>query len=374
MISYHPSNERIKHQYFAYLKDAKRVQESTVNEAAAAISRFEALTNYTDFKKFNIQQAIAFKKHLGEQKNKRTGEPFSKATVLSITKNLQAFFQWLAFQPGYRSCIKHSDTEYFNLSEGDVRIARATRSKPYPRLDEIRRVIGHMPDKTDIEQRNRAVIAFTILTGARGGAMVSMKLKHIDIEKKCVFQDAREVKTKFSKTFMIYFLPVGEIFEETVVNWVKYLREELLWGDDDPLFPKTYVVPEEFKSSQASGLRREHWFDASPIRKIFQEAFLGAGLSYYNPHSFRHTLGRLGESICQTPEEFKAWSQNLGHEKTLTTFNSYGTVNQERQAEIIRKLKNPQNLEDSKNNGLAKEIVDEMERRSLLLPQIIKRK
>ena len=31
-----------------------------------------------------------------------------------------------------------------------------------------------------------------------------------------------------------------------------------------------------------------------------------------------------------TPEEFKAWSQNLGHEQVLTTFSSYGQVGADR--------------------------------------------
>jgi hypothetical protein len=63
------------------------------------------------------------------------------------------------------------------------------------------------------------------------------------------------------------------------------------------------------------------------------EAFFNAGLPYFNPHSFRATLVQLGEEVCKSPEEFKAWSQNLGHEKVLTTFTSYGTVACQRQGE-----------------------------------------
>src|ERR1700730_4537826 len=38
------------------------------------------------------------------------------------------------------------------------------------------------------------------------------------------------------------------------------------------------------------------------------------------------------------PEEFKVWSQNLGHESILTTFSSYGPVTAYRQAEIMRRI------------------------------------
>jgi hypothetical protein len=62
------------------------------------------------------------------------------------------------------------------------------------------------------------------------------------------------------------------------------------------------------------------------------------GLPYFHPHSFRKTLGILGEKICPTPEAFKAWSQNLGHSHVLTTFMNYGTVAQHRQDEIMSEL------------------------------------
>jgi integrase len=63
---------------------------------------------------------------------------------------------------------------------------------------------------------------------------------------------------------------------------------------------------------------------AGAIRKIFNDAFAAAGLPYFNPHSFRKTLALLGGQLCNSPEEYKAWSQNLGHENVLTTFSSYG--------------------------------------------------
>jgi integrase/recombinase XerD len=81
---------------------------------------------------------------------------------------------------------------------------------------------------------------------------------------------------------------------------------------------------------EAIGLDRKHWSTATPIRKTFRDAFESAGLPYFNSHSIRNTLSRLGETICQTPEQFKAWSQNLGHEKVLTTFFSYGEVGNHR--------------------------------------------
>jgi integrase len=76
------------------------------------------------------------------------------------------------------------------------------------------------PAAIEIERRDRALVAFTILTGARDGAIASLKLKHIDIDQGRVDQDAREVKTKFSKTFTTWFFPVGDDIRQIVVDWV----------------------------------------------------------------------------------------------------------------------------------------------------------
>jgi integrase len=162
-----------------------------------------------------------------------------------------------------------------------------------------------MPVGNEIERRNRALVAFTLLTGARDSAIASLKLKHVDRIAGCVNQDAREVKTKFSKTFSTFFFPVGEEVQEIVTEWVSYLRNEQLWGNDEPLFPATRVALGSNRQFAAAGLGRKHWSNASPIRTIFREAFVSAGLPYFNPHSFRNTLVQLGQKVCKTPEPFQ---------------------------------------------------------------------
>jgi integrase len=144
------------------------------------------------------------------------------------------------------------------------------------------------------------------------------------------------VRTKFSKSFVTNFFPVGEEIRVVVADWVTYLRTEKLWGLDDPLFPATRVATGADRRFVAAGLDRKHWSGASPIRQIFSKSFAAAGLPYFNPHSFRKTLALLGGRLCKTAEECKAWSQNLGHDHVLTTFSSYGDVGSYRQAEIIR--------------------------------------
>src|SRR6476646_6042249 len=336
MTNHNATNERIKRRYFAYLTEAQGHSEHTIDAVAKAIARFETFTRYKDFKSFHIEQARAFKRDLAEQRGDRSGEPLSKATLYATLTALKRFFVWLAGQPGYKSRLSYSDAEYFNLSAKETRIAKATRPARVPTLEQIRHVIRNMPATTEIERRDRALIAFTILTGARDGAIASIKLRHVDIAEGKIDQDAREVRTKFSKSFVTTFFPVGDDIRAVVADWVAYLRTEKLWGLDDPLFPATKVAVGDKLRFAAVGLDRKHWSSASPIRQIFKEAFAAAGLPYFNPHSFRKTLALLGGRICKTPEEYKAWSQNFGHDHVMTTFSSYGDVGSSRHAEIIR--------------------------------------
>lgn len=338
MAKHHPENERVKREYFDYLKEARRQSEASVDAAADSISRFESYTRHRDFRRFHVQQAKAFKQHLANQDSRATGRKLSKATQYAALAHLKRFFQWLSGHPGYRSKLKSSDAEYFNLSDKDARVATARRARPAPTLDEVKRVIASMPGGTEVELRDRALLAFTLATGARDSALASLKLGHVNLGEGWVFQDAREVKTKNSKSIRTMFFPVGADVLRIVEDWIAYLRTMKLWGDDDPIFPATRTTLGVTAQFEANGLDRRHWASASPVREIFKRAFCGAGLPYFNPHSLRSTLVQLGQARCRTAEEFKAWSQNLGHEGVLTTFISYGRISDERQGELIRSL------------------------------------
>jgi len=341
MKKHNANNERIKRKYLTFLKQAKGQNEASIDAVAKALSRFEVYNKHKDFKAFHYEQAIHFKTYLSNQKHHKTGQSLSIATLHSTARHLKTFLQWLSQESGYKSRIKYSDAEYFNLSEKDARTAKAKRQKPVATLEQIKHVLSVMPVNTVIEQRNRALIAFTLLIGARDSAIASLKLKHIDFNANTIYQDAREVKTKFSKTFTTFFFPVGEEVRAIVYEWVEYLKNEHLFGNDAPLFPKTKMGHSKDHNFEVAGLAKEHWSSTAAIRQIFKDAFALADLPSFNPHSFRNTLAVLGESLCQSPEQFKAWSQNLGHEGVLTTFYSYGEVQESRQADIFKQFKEP---------------------------------
>lgn len=205
MRKHHPKNERVKRRYLTWLEDAKRLSPHSVDQATAAIAAFEVSTNYKDFAAFHIEQARRFKRQLSETPNSDTGRLLAKATIHSRLMAVKGFLQWLAREPGYRARLNYSDAEYFNPSANDTRIATTRREAPSPELAQIHGVLEAMPAETVIEKRDRAVIAFTTLTGARDGAIASLSLRHVDLDQRVVHQDARDVHTKFRKSFPTWF-------------------------------------------------------------------------------------------------------------------------------------------------------------------------
>src|SRR5262245_29850634 len=73
MATKNPDNERIKHRYFAYLREAKRLSEASIDGVAAALHRFGVYIDHRDFKAFHYQQAVAFKRYLADQVSQRRG-------------------------------------------------------------------------------------------------------------------------------------------------------------------------------------------------------------------------------------------------------------------------------------------------------------
>ncbi len=339
MARYCPENEKIKRAYATYLEAANGKQSASIDAALKAIERFEESTGRKPFRRFHIEQARAFRLKLADATGPH-GKPLSAATITSTLRALRSLFLWLSREPGYRRALNPNDASYFTPTDQDRRIASAKREGYVASVDDIGRVLALMPHATPAEKRDRAVIAFALLTGARDGAIATFRLKHVDPAAGTVFQDGRDVGTKFRKTFTTHFFPVGPEPLAMFGDYVAMLTGELGFGPDDPLFPATKIAQGEDCAFRSAGLSRACWTTAEPIRRIFRAAFTAAGLPYANPHSFRKTLARLGERVTRTPEEWKAWSQNLGHEREATTFASYGQVPAHRQAEILRVMQN----------------------------------
>ena len=338
MAKYIEENERIKHDYATYLRHAKGQDEKSIDKTLAAIRQFEDSTKTKPFKKFHRQQAADFKTYLAKQKNERTGKPLAHSTVDATLRLVIGFIHWLAGQRGYRRVVTYPDVEYFNNTLKAGRVAHTQREIPYPSMQQAAHAFQAMPYETEFQKRDKALFAFFMLTGARDGAVASLKLKHVNVDLGHVFQDAREVNTKAAKTITCQFFPVDAAYRACFVVWVRFLRDDKLFGQEDALFPKTktgYLAGQGFCNL---GLAREGYANASPLNAIIRGAFAAVQLPQFTPHAFRKTLTKYGDEISTTMEQRKAWSMNLGHESLAVTVNSYLPVTTERQMELIGQM------------------------------------
>ena len=122
-VKINPKNERLKRDFFIYLKEAEGKAPSTIDAIRKALCRFEDYTSYRDFSTFNKEQAIQFKKHLIKQKAIRSNITLSLSTVHTTLNALKEFFRWLSQKQGYKSKIDPLQINYLNLSEKETSIA-----------------------------------------------------------------------------------------------------------------------------------------------------------------------------------------------------------------------------------------------------------
>jgi len=329
MTKRHAQNELIKRRYFEFLKHADGKADATIKIISASIRRYETFAKYQDFKRFDRNQAIAFKESLEDR--------LSLASLMTTTNHLKRFFGWLAQQNGYKRSIKLDDIAYLNLSDRDKRIANAPADMEFPSLDMVREVVSKMPHTTAIEKRNRALMAFTALTMIRVSALASLKIKHLDTRTMLVNQNPREVNTKARKPIYSHILPFCDDFEDIIREWIIYLKTDLLFSPTDPLFPKTAMEHDKDACYTPQGLLREHWLSTSPIRRIFKEAFEAANLPVYTPHRFRNMMEAELTALDPSFAEYKAVSQSFGHKSVMTTITSYGQLSITEQGQRIRK-------------------------------------
>lgn len=334
MPSCNPRNERVKRDYAEFLRQADQKSEATVRGVEKALLRFEEHTSFANFTSFGRAQAMSFRAALA--KPPMTTRALSVATVLSTLTAVQRFLRWLILQPGMKSKIKATDIAYLNLSEKDVRAASAMPSKPFPTLEQLLHTLATMPAETAIERRDRALLALLMMTGIRDNAAASLLIRHVDLDRMLIVQDPTTVRTKNSKLIESVLLPLGEEVEQAFTGWVGYLRSDLLYGPDCPVFPQTATRIDPVRGPMADELQPVCWSNSAPIRAIFRRAFHEAGLPYFSPHRVRSSIVDVAYRWCKTPEEFKAFSQNLGHSNVATTLSSYCTIALTRQRELIR--------------------------------------
>ena len=332
-------NEKMKRRYFSWCdaNGALGFSDKTMKVKESALWKFDEFTKYQDYKKFSTEIAKNFKKWLNTRKSSNKGKTLSKTTQYHVLRHVNHFFTWLSMQSGYKSKIKPDDVAYLRLSKADTKIATSSKMTKYPSLSYIQKLCRFRV-KNEIDQRDRALIAFTALSGMRDLAIISLPLGCFNTESLQVDQDpSKGVKTKFSKIIYTTLFKFDKNLLEYVLSWYKYLKDKKLFDNSYPFFPSTKIeqASKVQHSFTAIGISNEFWSDAGSMRKIFKSRAEQQELEYYSPHKFRHFAISEANKYAVGAEQMKAISQNVGHERLATTFYGYGAVDNYRVSDII---------------------------------------
>ncbi len=345
-------NEKIKRKYFEWLRGAEGFSDKSIIAVEKAIWKYEEFVDNADYRRFNAKTADQFKKYLATHKNERSNIILSLLSQYHVLRHVNAFFTWLSGQVGYKSRISLHDVTYLRLSKCDSRKATSPSMSAYPTLEYIKKLCS-FPIHNDIDQRDRALIAFTALSGMRDQAVVTLPLGCFKPDSLQVHQDPNlGVQTKFSKTIFTTLFKFDKELLQYVLGWYEFLVKEKLFTDADPFFPSTKIelISGNYHAFHADGVIAKFWANASPMRKIFQFRTKQTGLEYFSPHKFRHFAINQAQKYVKSAEQLKAVSQNVGHENIGTTWG-YGMIDDFRVGDVINGI----NFEKTAEQGISEE-------------------
>lgn len=333
-------NERIKRKYLNWLTGAQGFSEKSITSVEKAIWKYEEFSNEADYAEFNHKTAELFKKFLMTHKNQKSKKALSVRSQYHLLRHVRNFFTWLSGQIGYKSRISSYDVQYLQLSKKDRKIATSASLPKYPTLEQIKQLCS-FPVNNEIDQRDRALIAFTALTGMRDQAIVTLPIGCFDPDKMMVSQlPTKGVQTKFSKEIYTTLFNIDKLLVEHFLKWLEYLKKVKHFGNEDPIFPSTELgfVSENHYAFTPIGINKDFWANTNPMRKIFKERSKQTSVPYFTPHKFRHFLINESQKHMTSIEQLKALSQNLGHENISTTFHGYGAIDTYRVNELVTKI------------------------------------
>ncbi len=333
-------NEKVKRKYFAHLRGAEGFSEKTVEAVEKAIWKYEEFGGDEDFAAFNDQRAKAFKKWLESARNKRTKQAVCLTTQYHVLRHLKDFFTWLSGQPGYKSRISPYHVQYLKLDKKQSRMAISPKRLEYPSAEYVKKVCQSIDIRNEVDRRDRALIAFTLLSAMRDSAVISLPMECFNPETLIVDQNPKKgVKTKFSKQIVTKLFLFDDELMGYFLDWYNYLKTEKLYTNTDPVFPRTKLQQKSDTDYcfEGDSIEPIFWQSTGSMSKAFKLRALAAGEKYYSPHKFRHTAIDEARRCARTPEQMKAISQNVGHESIGTTF-CYGNMDYFRVTDVIARI------------------------------------
>ena len=207
-------------------------------------------------------------------------------------------------------------------------------------LGEVYSPDGYIEIKSNVDRRDRALVAFTYLSGMRDEAIISFPLGSLNIKELVIKQGPQKgCKTKFSKRIPGILFNFDDTLLQDILEWIDLLIKKG-WNPKDPLFPrsKRNRPQGDLCFCPATDVEQKCWKDTESLRDIFKERAKAKNLPYFPPKAFRSSAVLLALSFAKTGEEIKAISQCFGHEYIATTLACYGNLTEDKLLATLKKM------------------------------------
>jgi site-specific recombinase XerD len=344
-----PNNEKIKDKYESFLRNSRiyKLSLETVKHKILSVRKYEELVKYESFESFNADKGISFYETL---KN----SDIEISTLIKHLTNLKEFLSW-HFSNHKVSNKKHllAALQTLEPREEDKRLANRLTYVEYPSIEQFNKLID-FPEKTIEDKRDKAILTFLFTSCARISAVATTKLKSFNVDTMIYQQDPLEgIHTKRSKHIISKLLQFDKRYYEIIRDWVKYLKEEMNFSENEPLFPeiRNGVVTKK-------GLNGEQAYN-----KLIEKRCAVAKLPKYHPHSFRHAGINEALNRIKTGKQIKALSQNVGHESISTILEKYANMKPEEYMHILGNLCQEAERNLGSENFSNEELLQELLRR-----------
>ena len=225
-------NERAKYKYRQHLRRVCQKDEKTILAALKHIRDFDIFIDFASFEKFNEHVADKYIQGMFTAN-------LSLSYILDNVRTLKEFLKWLERQNCYRSKINYNHIDYLNISRNQRNTAKATEYSKSYKFEEIIQTIRQMPNETEKEKRNRAIISLQAVCALRPGELRTVKMKSLIKEDGVyfIYVSPKDMAVKFAKTRHVNFVPLPGDIITNIIHWRDYLMT-LGFKGADPLFPK----------------------------------------------------------------------------------------------------------------------------------------
>ena len=327
---------------------AERHTEKTIDRHLQSIRLLEDTIGQKSFDRLTEADVAKCRDTLKKALAADGDHSLSKSTVQHHASHIRAFLEWLLKQDGYKR-LPNDLPEYMVLPKAACAASIPTESRPYPTIEEAKGMLHALPNRTLIQNRDRAIFALAFLGALRADTLISLRFGDVDLQRRKIIQDARRSRTKNGKSLIIAWFPIPIEFEEAVKNWSKTLQDAG-FEKDDAFFPDAGILKNGFKFAKMRGALVGTMRSKHAVTQAFKAASANCKQPY-TPHSAKHTIAHERDVRSLTNEQRRAWSQNMGHENEQITETYYAKMSDDKRFDVLENITDE--LASSNRNLLA---------------------